>query len=230
MASVQNIGTTACNSSTTEWDDIQRRIGNLPPLVEQALAVEAAAAATAPEQASRAGTSDDGQRAHDKAGAACDAGGDDDDDSSELARIRAERLDELRGLKPARFGSILEITRTDYVTEVNKAPEGVGVVVFLFKRRHYLSSYMLVLLEKLARKFGDVKFVQIESQECIPGYPDSNLPTLLIYRDDDLLRQCTGPSAFGGKSFGIDSVEWELAQSGVVSTELKQRPKVEGEK
>ena len=172
MASVQNIGTTACNSSTTEWDDIQRRIGNLPPLVEQALAVEAAAAATAPEQASRAGTSDDGQRAHDKAGAACDAGGDDDDDSSELARIRAERLDELRGLKPARFGSILEITRTDYVTEVNKAPEGVGVVVFLFKRRHYLSSYMLVLLEKLARKFGDVKF----------GFNEVESPGLWIFK------------------------------------------------
>ena len=103
--------------------------------------------------------------------------------------------------------------------------QGVGVVVFLSKSKgHYLSSYMLVLLEKLAHKFGEVKFLQIESTECIPGYPDANLPTLLIYRDDILLRQCTGPSAFGGTSFGVDSVEWELAQSGVIETELPRCP------
>ena len=89
------------------------------------------------------------------------------------------------------------------------------------------NEYALVLLEKLARKFGDVKFLQIDSEECIPGYPERNLPTLLMYRDDDLLRQCTGPSAFGGSSFGIDSVEWELAQAGIVETELKARPSVE---
>lgn len=221
MASVQNIGTTARDSTTTDWDDIQRRLGNLPPLVEQALAVEAAVASPASAQfpASQACTSSEDTRGSGDAS--------DDDEGAELARIRAERLDELKGRKPTRYGTILPISRADYVQEVNQAPEGVGVVVFLFKRRHYLSSYMLVLLEKLARKFGDVKFVQIESEECIPGYPDSNLPTLLIYQDDDLLRQCTGPSAFGGKSFGIDSVEWELAQSGVISTDLTQRPAVE---
>lgn len=103
--------------------------------------------------------------------------------------------------------------------------QGVGVVVFLSKSKgHYLSSYMLVLLEQLARKFGEIKFLQIESTECIPGYPDANLPTLLIYRDDALLRQCTGPSAFGGTSFSVDSVEWELAQSGIVKTALPKCP------
>ena len=30
--------------------------------------------------------------------------------------------------------------------------------------------------------------LRIESTDCIPGYPDGNLPTLLIYRDDELLR------------------------------------------
>jgi hypothetical protein len=31
--------------------------------------------------------------------------------------------------------------------------------------------------------------VQIGSTECIPNYPDRNLPTLLLYRDDELLGQ-----------------------------------------
>ena len=46
----------------------------------------------------------------------------------------------------------------------------------------------------------------------------------LCKRVDILLRQCTGPSAFGGTSFGVDSVEWELAQSGVIETELPRCP------
>lgn len=211
-----NIGTTSRDQVTTEWDDIQRRLGNLPSLVEQAVAVEAAADAPAALSASAVSV-DAEQSAED----------DDDDEAAELQRLRCERLDELMGRKPARFGSVVPLLRTEYVKEVNQAPEGVGVVVFLHKPRHYLSSYMLVLLEKLARKFGDVKFLQIDSEECIPGYPERNLPTLLMYRDDDLLRQCTGPSAFGGSSFGIDSVEWELAQAGIVETELKARPSVE---
>ena len=122
-------------------------------------------------------------------------------------------------------GTVAPLSREDYKKEVNEAGDGVGVVVFLSKSKgHYLSSYTLVLLEQLARKFSDVKFLRIESTDCIPGYPDGNLPTLLIYRDDELLRQCTGPSAFGGKSFSIDSVEWELAQSGIIKTDIGKCP------
>ena len=69
-----------------------------------------------------------------------------------------------------------------------------------------------------------VKFLQIEASECIPGWPDRNLPTLFVYRDDDLLAQCVGPAAFGGASFAIDDVEWELAQAGIVTSALEVNP------
>ena len=212
--SLLGMNATARDQPTTEWDDIQRRIGNLPPLVDQALAFEAAAKAESSKPP--------------KSSAAAETmGPDEESEDAELARIRAERLEELRGgsSKQGCFGSVLPLSRVDYTKEVNQAGDGVGVVVFLSKSKgHYLSSYTLVLLEKLAKKFTDVKFLQIESDDCIPGYPDANLPTLLIYRDDILLRQCTGPSAFGGTSFGVDSVEWELAQSGVIETELPRCP------
>jgi hypothetical protein len=83
---------------------------------------------------------------------------------------------------------------------------------------------MLVLLEKLAIRFSDVKFLQIDSHECIPNYPEANLPTLLMYKDDDLVHQCVGAAAFGGSSFGVDDVEWELAQAGLVTTDLPKNP------
>ena len=217
--STLGLNTVSREQPSTEWDDIQRRLGNLPPLQEPSPldGPSSTAAATA-----ASGTSN---RSREEA---TTAGTVDEDEKEELARLRAARLDELkgtRGARPPRFGNVERLERADYTKEVNEAGEGVGVVVFLCKSKgHYLSSYTLVLLEQLARKFGDVKCLQIESTECIPGYPDSNLPTLLLYRDDDLLRQCTGPSAFGGSSFGIDSVEWELAQAGLVSTELKKCP------
>ena len=210
MSTIMN-GVVERDKPTTEWDDIQRRIGNLPPLEQKKnTAVVEALEAVA-----------------DNAGGSSTNAGDDNDDN-ELARLRAERLDELKGgsgSREPRFGTVAPLSREDYKKEVNEAGDGVGVVVFLSKSKgHYLSSYTLVLLEQLARKFSDVKFLRIESTDCIPGYPDGNLPTLLIYRDDELLRQCTGPSAFGGKSFSIDSVEWELAQSGIIKTEIGKCP------
>ena len=103
----------------------------------------------------------------------------------------------------------------------------VGVVLLLFKKGHYGSSYMLVTLERLAAKFGDVKFLKIVSTECIPGYPDRNLPTLLVYKDDDMLAQWVGTKMFGGAQYSADDVEWELAQLGVLATELAKNPHAE---
>ena len=62
--------------------------------------------------------------------------------------------------------------------------------------------------------------MQIPHTDCIPGYPDANLPTLLHYRDDELLGQSVGAAAFGGKSFSIEDVEWELARYGVCKSDL----------
>ena len=87
-----------------------------------------------------------------------------------------------------------------------------------------LSAYTRALLDTLASKFVDVKIMEIDYEECIPGYPERNLPTLLVYRDDDLLTQCVGAAAFGGSSFGVDDVEWELAKVGLVKTTLPRNP------
>ena len=86
------------------------------------------------------------------------------------------------------------------------------------------SAHAPPLLERLAAKFCDVKFVAIPHDDCIPGYPDANLPTLLLYRDDDLLGQRVGTAPYGGKDYGIDDVEWELSVAGILSSELLRNP------
>jgi hypothetical protein len=203
------------NPVTTEWDDIQRRIGNLPELE-----VLAPAPAWESEEVVN-------QQVHDRLGAVhADGAGCSEDASADndvLEGLRVKRLQEIKG-EVGRFGSILGITNAEFVSEVNHAGEGVGVVVFLFKQRHYHSQYMQVLLEKLARRFKHVKFCQIGHDDCIPGYPDSNLPTLFMYKDDDLVRQTIGVNALGGSGYGIDDVEWEIAEAGFVQTELTRNP------
>jgi hypothetical protein len=42
---------------------------------------------------------------------------------------------------------------------------------------------------ELARKFGEIKFCQIQGDLCIEGYPDRNCPTVLVYKDGDVRRQ-----------------------------------------
>ena len=47
---------------------------------------------------------------------------------------------------------------------------------------------------------------------------------LLWLKMPHLLARHHAPSAFGGKSFSIDSVEWELAQSGIIKTDIGKCP------
>ena len=197
---------------SSEWEDIHRALGTLPGKDEEPAPEPWKPADDAPAGPSTAAEVD-----------AADDGG--DDDAAELARLRARRLDELK--RRQRFGGVEQIAHDEFVAEVNQAGDGVGVVLLLFKKGHYGSSYMLVTLERLAAKFGDVKFLKIVSTECIPGYPDRNLPTLLVYKDDDMLAQWVGTKMFGGAQYSADDVEWELAQLGVLATELAKNPHAE---
>ena len=211
--------------TTTRWDDIQRELGNLPPLEPRPGDLQA----QAEELADKLGVFEPDKKAAAEVSDAVDAafgGGErEEEEEEELARIRARRKEELqREHADGPYGTVGTLTHGQFVPEVNQAGDGVGVVVFLCKKGHYPSSYMLVLLEKLARKFRRLKVVQISSTECIPDYPDRNLPTLLLYKDDDLLSQLVATAPYGGSSYGIDDVEWELAQHGLVETDLGRNP------
>merc|ERR1740130_1880124 len=114
---------------TTEWDDIQRKLGNVPPLEEaapSAAEVKLTEAVRVAEEYSQT----------EAAAADAEAHGED----AELELLREKRLHELR--ISGRFGTLVEIAKEEFVPEVNQAGDGVGVVVFLFKKGQYASSYM----------------------------------------------------------------------------------------
>ncbi len=48
------------------------------------------------------------------------------------------------------------------------------------------------MLAQLAAKFAAAKFVSIVFNNCIPNYPESALPCVLVYIKGDLARQIVG--------------------------------------
>ena len=54
-------------------------------------------------------------------------------------------------------------------------------------------------LQELAKKYPQTKFLKIISTECIPNYPDKNLPTVLIYKDTKCVQHLIGLAQFGGR-------------------------------
>lgn len=61
-------------------------------------------------------------------------------------------------------------------------------------------------LGQLADQYQHVKFLSMQSTDCIPNYPDSNLPTLLVYKDGQCRRTIVGLG-----TLGVDRISPESA-------------------
>ncbi|KAE9445966.1 hypothetical protein C3L33_22133, partial [Rhododendron williamsianum] len=99
--------------------------------------------------------------------------------------------------KVRRYGSVVPISGSDFVREVSQASEDVWVVVILYKDGYPECGLLLQCLEALATKYPGTKFVKIISTDCIPNYPDCNLPTLLVYNNGAVKGNHVGLHSFG---------------------------------
>ena len=112
---------------------------------------------------------------------------------------RQKRMAEMAALQQkAKYGSVKEISAIDYIDEVNKAGDGVWVVLHLYKTGIPLCALINQFLVQLAAKFPATKFIKSISTTCIPNYPDKNLPTVFIYHHGNMKGQIVGPFEFGG--------------------------------
>ncbi|MCD7470824.1 hypothetical protein HAX54_010984 [Datura stramonium] len=126
---------------------------------------------------------------------------------------RKKRLAEIRETaKLARFGAMIPISGSDFVQEVSQAPEDIWVVVILYKDGYSECQVLLQCLEELATRYPATKFVKIISTDCIPNYPDRNLPTILVYNNGALKSNYVGVHSFGRRCTP-ESVAPALCQS-----------------
>jgi len=129
----------------------------------------------------------------------------DEEDDEVFAKYKRERLKELKEKeRNDKFGELREISAQDYIKEVNNAGLGVWVVVHLSQDSLPLSNLVNQRLKELAKKFPQTKFLKIRSTDCIKNYPDRNLPTILIYFEDELKQQLIGIYSLGGPELTLN--------------------------
>jgi len=147
----------------------------------------------------------------------------DDEDERMFEIYRRQRMAELRAVQlNAKYGDVTDISKADWLREVNNAGEGVWVIVHVYKEGIPICKLLNNHLSALAAKFPCTKFLRSISSVCIPNYPDKNLPTIFIYFEGDLKKQWVGPFEFGGMSLKQDKLEWMLANVGAIKSDIEK--------
>ncbi|XP_057416040.1 uncharacterized protein LOC130710707 [Lotus japonicus] len=178
--------------ASTQWDDIQRKLGNLPPkqpVFKPPSFTPAPDSDTLPKDKDwlDSKTQDELEDLED-----------DLDDDRFLEEYRKKRLAEIQeAAKVLRFGSVTPISGSDFIREVSQAPSDVWVVVVLYKEGIPECDLMMQSVEELSARYPVTKFVKIISTDCIPNYPDRNLPTLLVYNNGAVKGNYVGLHSFG---------------------------------
>ncbi|KAK9506930.1 hypothetical protein O3M35_008778 [Rhynocoris fuscipes] len=209
----------------TEWNDILRSKGIIPPKEKEITEDEIVNIVES--------TINDKQSKGNKAVDEFDLDEldelEDDLDESIIVEYRNKRLAEMRAMAAAaRFGALGEISAQDYVNEVNKAGQGVWVILHLYKSGIPLCARLNMHLSTLAKKFPATKFLKSISTTCIQNYPDKNLPTIFVYFEGEMKSQFIGPTEFRRDDITEEELEYMLGKTGAFKTDIEEdpRPKV----
>lgn len=208
------------NHVTTEWEDIQVKLGNYVPTINlgpsndelQEKAIDALEKINPLEKKTD-------QEIKDLL--------EDDDEDEELKKYQEKRLKEMKefAAKP-HFGKVYELKRQDYIREVNNAPKDVYVVLHLYQDYLEDSNVLDKIFDALAKRFVLVKFMRIKATSCIEGIKDKDVPALIIYKNSKLIKQYIPANYYiGGKgNIKYDKVEWLLASLKVVKSDIETNP------
>jgi len=153
----------------------------------------------------------------------------DEEEERILEQYKKARMAEIKAMQAkSRFGDVRDISAEDYVNEVNKAGEGIFVVLHLYKQGIPLCALINQYLTTMAMKYPTVKFLRSISTTCIPNYPDHNLPTIFVYHEGEMKAQLAGPHNFRGMNMSADEFEFLIGKTGAIKTDITSdpRPKV----
>lgn len=129
----------------------------------------------------------------------------DSEDEAVLLEYRNRRIAEMRALaEKQKFGYVREISGQDYVEEVNRAGEGIWVVLHLYKQGIQLCALINQFMNQLAIRFPHTKFLKAISTTCIPNFPEKNLPSIFIYFEGNIKKQIIGPVELRGEKLTAD--------------------------
>lgn len=150
----------------------------------------------------------------------------DSEDEAILQEYRNKRMAEMKALaEREKFGTVREISGQDYVDEVNKAGEGIHVVLHLYKQGITLCALINQFLTNLAARNPEVKFLRSIASTCIPNFPEKNLPSIFIYYEGQMQKQIIGPIELRGEKLTLNELEYMLGQYGAIKTDITEDPR-----
>ena len=218
----------AYTTATTEFDDELIRRGVVT--TEQAMVAKGASAEEAhrltvlAKKAKEGGKSTQESNSIPKDDFSDDKSDDDDDflDDDFLQKYRQQRIAELkkehsnstesskdRGM--VYYGEAVPIQRPDWTYHVNEASQDSWVVVTLTSNNLEVTGAVEAAAKALAKLCPSVKFVMIPSQSAIDNWPDSNLPSVFVYRHGEMQRELIGMK----RSLTVMQLQKELEDVGV---------------
>ncbi|CBF77254.1 hypothetical protein AN4561.2 [Aspergillus nidulans FGSC A4] len=195
----------------TEWNDILRKHGIIPekpqdpePLIQEAL-VEAERKAYE-------------NRLEDKDLDELDEL-EDVEDEAFLNQYRQKRLAELSNITQSSVhNQVYGLQKPDFTREVTEASKSCFVCVNLTSSssNNVESRRLSEIWRQLAAKYGDIKFCEMRGNMCIEGYPDRNTPTILVYKDGEIVKQYVTLMALKGAATRVEDLENMLIEVGAL--------------
>jgi hypothetical protein len=121
------------------------------------------------------------------------------EDDRIIQQYRQQRLKEFMHKKE--FGTVREMSKTEYKQESSSEKY---VIILLYNNSNINSNLIERELKRLAVLYKESKIIKIKADMCIENYPDKNVPTLIIYKDGDVLKNVialTGKDVAGLEEF-----------------------------
>jgi len=111
-----------------------------------------------------------------------------EDDDEFMIQYRQKRLMELKRIAGrTRFGQLFQIGVDQYVDAIDNEDSRTAVIMHLFQPHNEQCKLLNQYLMILAEKYRLAKFLCIVSTEADPNFDEIALPTLLCYRNKELV-------------------------------------------
>ncbi|XBW37506.1 hypothetical protein QEN19_003087 [Hanseniaspora menglaensis] len=157
-------------------------------------------------------------------------------DSAFINNYRMKKLQEMKDLKEKQkndeiFGNVQEINKPEYNMIIESSKYKDKFIAISLYSTNLQSKILLNSLGKLASGFPYIKFVQIKGETCIENYPVYMCPTIIIYKNNKIVKQMVSFKDLNGNDTNFEDLkEWiELECNAFYDNELSPESESDSE-
>lgn len=130
------------------------------------------------------------------------------EDEEFIETYRKKRMAEIHEMtSKEKYGGVVQISKPEYKLEITEASNDTFVFVHISYPGVTQSKLLRGLFQRVAEKFKDLKFVEIDARQVNQHYPPENCPTILVYRNTDVVKQYVTLNTIGGNSTSVKDFE-----------------------